>query len=261
MSLTRTGSIATAVLMTVVIAGCGTDEPAAGGTGTTPTAGPTTPTISTPTLTASVPPTPAGLTALPGKELIKKTAAAANAAESVHVRGTFVDDGGPMKVDLSLAKKGGSGTITLDGANLKVTVVGRTAYLQISDAMWRKQLKPKKADLLISLVGDKWIKLPLDNKDFGELIAFTSKTGFFALMFDKPRTFSKTGPKTIDGVPCIGLWDGKGTLWVDAANARPMRAENPGKNADNLTFSQYNQIKEPKAPPSSKVIDGKDIGM
>ena len=258
MSLTRTGSIATAVLMTVVIAGCGSEEPTAapGGSGTTPTAAPTTPTPK-PSLPAAE-----GLTALSAQQLAKKTQIAAKAAASVRVRGTFVDEGGPMKVDLSLAKKGGSGTITLEGANIKVIVVGKTAYLQISDAYWRKQTESKQtADLIIGVVRGRWIKVSLTSKDFAELIAFTSKAGFFEGMFEEPGTVRKTGTKTIDGVRCIGLFDGEGTVWADAATARPIRLEIPGKNAENLTFSQYNQIMEPKAPPSSKVIDGKDIGM
>jgi hypothetical protein len=257
MSLTRTGSIATAVLMTIVVAGCGGSEPAAA-PGTTPTAAPTTPTL-TPTVPAAE-----SITALSADSLVKKTKAAAKAAASVRVRGTIADDEGkPMKLDLSLATKGGSGTITTGGASIKVLVVGKTAYMQLSDAFWRQQSKSKQeADLIIGVVGGKWIKLALTNKDFGEMAAFASKPTFFDGLFDETGSVRKSGTKTIEGVPCIGLSDDEGTLWVDAASARPIRLEVPGKTTtESLTFSQYNQIKEPKAPPSSKVIDGKKLGM
>lgn len=263
MSLTRTASVATAVLMTVVIAGCGTDEPAAapGGSGTT-AAPTTTPPTATPTVI--VPPAPAALTALSAKELITKTQAAAKAAQSVRVIGAIAgSDGKPMKLDLNLATKGGSGTITLDGAPMKVLVVGKTSYMLISDAHWRKQFKSKQeADLIISVVGGKWIKLDPSNKDLGELASLVSKADFFNSLFEEAGTVRKSGTKTVNGVPCIGLSDGDGTLWVDAANARPIRIEVPGKTGtESMDFSKYNQIKEPTAPPSSKVIDGKDLGM
>lgn len=259
MSLTRTGSIATAVLMTVLVAGCGGSEPAAG---PDPSTTPTTAAPTTPSATVSKP--AASIAGLSAQQIVKKTQAAAKAASSVRVRGAMtMDDGSLMKLDVSLTAKGGSGTITQDGAAIKVRVVGRTAYLQISDAYWRKQAKSKQeADLIIQVVHGKWLKVALTNKDFGEIAAFASKPAFFDGLFEESGGVRKTGSKTIEGIPCVGLGDGEGTVWVDAANARPIRLDMPGKSGtESLIFSEYNQIKEPKAPPAAQVIDGKTIGM
>ncbi|NIK58657.1 hypothetical protein [Kribbella shirazensis] len=68
---------------------------------------------------------------------------------------------------------------------------------------------------------------------------------------------------TVDGVPCVGLEGSDGTLWVDAATARPVRLEIPDKSSpkDALTFTEYGEIAAPKAPPAAQVIDGKALGM
>jgi hypothetical protein len=52
------------------------------------------------------------------------------------------------------------------------------------------------------------------------------------------------------------------TAWVDATNARPIRLDTPGPSGtESLTFSEYNQIKEPKAPPAAQEVDGKTLGL
>lgn len=259
MLTTRTAAGVTAVLMAVLVTGCGGSDPATSGTtvtAPTPTPTPTPVQASTPKPS----PTPVSITGLSATQILAKAQAAAKAAKSVHVKGAMTDGDGRMALDVRLAAAGGSGSITMDGDRISIIVIGKTAYLRMSDAFWRKQAKSKaEANAIVALIGGRWIKTALTNKDLGDLAAFASKPGFFDSLFEEPGTLRKTAPKTIDGIACIGLRSSDGTLWVDASTARPVRLEM--SRTDVLTFTAYNQIAAPTAPPAAQVIDGKALGM
>ena len=265
MSLTRTRLITTTAVATVLIAGCGGSEPTAAPTAA---ARPTAPSSVTPSKPAE------SIAGLSAQQIIKRTKVAAKAAVSVRVRGGYTaGDGTLIKLDVSLARTASAGTFSANGAGVKFLVIGRTAYLQFSDAFWRQNAKPKKlADLLMPLTRGKWIKVAVTNKRFSILVSLASKSAFVSAMLDNSgggrkigtRTRGrKIGTRTIGGIACIGLaGDDHRTLWVDATNARPIRVESPGPaGTDSLTFSEYNQIKEPKAPPAAQVVDGKALGL
>jgi hypothetical protein len=195
--------------------------------------------------------------------ILEKAQAAAKAANSVHVKGAMTDGQQRVGLDVRLTRSGGGGVITMDGDTVSVMVIGRTAYLRMSNAFWRKQAKSKaEADAVIAVVGGRWIKTALTSKDLGDLALFASKTQFFDGLFEAAGTLRKTAPRTVDGIRCIGLRSSDGTLWVDASTARPVRLEIPGKSrTDALTFTEYDRIAAPKPPPAAQVIDGKALGM
>jgi hypothetical protein len=269
MSLTRTRLITAAALMAVLVAGCGSEQivarraarPAAQPTAAQPTtarpAGPAS---------AATPSKPAAnIAGLSAQQIGKRTAAAAKAAVSVRIRGTLsLDDGRPMTLDASLTRTAGSATITIDGAGLKFVVIGRTVYVQVSDAFWRQYYKPRKeADVLIQLTRGKWLKVARTNQSFGQLATLASKTAFFDAAFGQGSLGRKAGTRTIGGIVCVGLGDpGDDIVWVDATNARPIRGDQRGRGrSGSMTFSEYNQVEAPKAPPKSQVIDGKILGL
>jgi hypothetical protein len=249
--------IATAAFGTVLVAGCSSSEPTAGPS-PTPVVPPTTAPSPISTPTAKPTPTPtASIAGLSARQILKKAEAAAKAATGVRVRGTMAMDGESLKIDVRLAGSGGSGTLAFDGAGMSVIVLGRTAFLQVDDAFWRRQNTPKDAKLMIQLLRGKWLKVALDDKDFGELAAFASKSTLFDGMFTASGSLRKTTAKTVDGVRCIGLRDPDGTIWVDATDARPVRVELAGDSGTGgFSFSEYDQVKQPKAPPPAQVVDG-----
>ena len=263
MLIRRTAAGAMVGVLAVLVAGCQGSDPATRdsiGTTPTPTATSITPSpVVTPTTPA--PSTPASTIAgLSATKILAKTQAAAKAATSVRMKGSMSDDGDKIVLDIRLAKAGGQGTMSINGAAFSLIVLDKTAYLKISDKFWRAQIKDKAdADAVIALVGGRWIKTSLTDKDLGELAAFASKPKFFDTLFEPTGTLRKTAPRTIDGVAAIGLRDSDGTLWVDTATGRPVRLESSG--TDVLTFTEYNQVTTPKAPPADQVIDGKALGM
>jgi hypothetical protein len=260
----RTAAGAMVGVLVVLLAGCRGSDPAAGDAlGTTPTPTPTATSVApsssvAPTTPASTP--TSEIAGLPASKILAKAQAAAKAATSVRMKGSMSDEGDRIVLDIQLGKTGGQGTMSIDGAAFSLIVIDRTAYLKISDKFWRAQIKSKAdADAVIAVVGGRWIKTSLTDKDLGELAAFASKPKFFDTLFEPTGTLKKTAPRTVDGVAAIGLRDTDGTLWVDTATGRPIRLESSTKDA--LTFTEYNQAATPKAPPAAQVIDGKALGM
>jgi hypothetical protein len=119
----------------------------------------------------------------------------------------------------------------------------------------------------MQLTRGKWIKGAVTDNGFSDMgMAFlASKPAFVSAMLENSSERGrKIGTRTIGGIACIGLagHDHRGTLWVDATNARPIRLDTPGPSGtESLTFSEYNQIKEPKAPPAAQEVDGKTLGL
>ena len=263
----RTAAGAMVGVLVVLVAGCRGSDPATGDAlGTTPTPTPTATSVApssvappaTPSTPASTP--TSDIAGLSATKILAKAQAAAKAATSVRMKGSLSDEGDRIVLDVQLGKTGGQGTMSMNGAAFSLIVLDRTAYLKISDKFWRAQIKSKAdADAVIALVGGRWIKTPLTDKDLGELAAFASKPKFFDTLFEPTGTLKKTGPRTVDGVTAIGLRDTDGTLWVDTATGRPVRLES--SSTDALTFTEYNQATTPKAPPAAQVIDGKALGM
>ncbi|HWD83089.1 MAG TPA: hypothetical protein VG497_29520 [Kribbella sp.] len=263
MLIRRTAAGVVVGALAVLLVGCGGSDPAAGdaiNTTPPPTTTSRTSVLPTPTPTAT-PTTPAAdISGLSADKILSKAQAAAKAATSVRVKGSLADGADRFVMDVRLGKTGGQGSVSVNGAGFALIVTDRTAYLKPSKQFWRAQTKSKaEADAVLALVGNRWIKLPLTDKDLEDLLAFASKPKFFDQLFVPEGSVRKTTSRTVDGVAAIGLRASDGTLWVDRATGRPVRLESSGTDA--LAFSEYNTFTTPKAPPPGQVIDGKALGM
>jgi hypothetical protein len=207
----------------------------------------------------SVTPSASSVAGLSAVKILAKAQAAAKAATRVRMKGAVSDGKERMVLDVRVTKNGGSGSITMSDGGISVMVIGKTAYLKISNKFWQSQTKSKaEADAIVGLIAGRWIRTTVSDKDLGSFALFASKAEFFDTLFEPGGTVTKTAPKIVDGVPAIGLGDGGGTLWVDTATARPVSLES---GSDKLSFSEYNQVTMPKAPAASQVVDGKALGM
>ncbi|MFK4087666.1 hypothetical protein ACI2LF_26385 [Kribbella sp. NPDC020789] len=223
------------------------------------------PTVAATTTPTPTPTTPTGVAGLEAKALFAKAKAAILAADSVRLRGSFVDEGEKTAIDVHLTRTGGQGTFTVDGNPIGITVVGKNAYIQLSEKYLRAQGKaekdkPAEIDATVALLKGRWIKLTKKDSDFQEMIDLVTRDTFVASTFQPSGALTKKPQKTVDGVASIGLYDGEGTLWVDSSTARPVRIE-LGTGGESFGFSDYNRIKAPKAPAAGSVIDGKQMGL
>ncbi|MFF1821408.1 hypothetical protein ACFVWG_29165 [Kribbella sp. NPDC058245] len=253
-------TIATTALLAAATTACGPAKQPVSQPSSTPLTT-TKADVTTPTPT----PTPTGVAGLDAKALFAKSKAAILAADSVRLRGSFVDEGAKTAIDVNLTKTGGQGTFTVDGSPIGITVIGKTAYLQLSEKYLRAQGKaekdkPAEINATVAILKGRWIKLTKKDGDFQDLIDLVTRDTFVAGTFQPSGALTKKPQKTVDGVPSIGLNDGEGTLWVDSTTARPVRIE-LGTDGESFGFSDYNKIKAPTAPAKDSVIDGKQMGL
>ncbi|GAA1700122.1 hypothetical protein GCM10009745_53570 [Kribbella yunnanensis] len=252
-------TIATTALVAAATTACGPDQqqPASQSTPTPSTKA----VVTTPTPT----PTPTGVAELDAKALFAKAKAAILAADSVRLRGSVVEEGSKTAIDIHLTKTGGQGTFTVDGSPIGITVIGKTAYLQLSEKFIRAQGKAEKdtaaeINATVELLKGRWVKLTKKDSDFQDMIDLVTRETFVKNVFQPSGTLTKKPLTTVDGVASIGLFDGEGTLWVDSQTGRPVRIE-AGTGGPAFGFSDYDRLKAPKAPAPDSVIDGKQMGL
>ncbi len=234
------------VVTALLVGGCGSDVPAASGSDNASR-------MSSPSST----PTEPSLAALPAGTIVQRAQAALKAAETMRVKGAMVSEDQSISLDLRYGKTGTAGTKTIGGAGLALIVIGATTYIKPSEALWRQQLPSGKAAAMIKVMKENWLMAPTSDSQWGSFAQFADKDTFVTELFRdvKATKLKKKGPKTIDGVRCIGVDDGEGILWVDLANARPVRLDPPSGQKGALTISEYNAVAEPKAPPAELIID------
>lgn len=193
-------------------------------------------------------------------EIVAATQAAAKAQSSVHVAGAGTSGGTAVGIDMSLVKgKGGSGSITTDGSKFQIVTTTSTLYFKADKAFWTKS----GGSALATLVGDRWVKVPIGNKDFADLASmgdFTSAVGSFLSSTGTP---SKGATKTIDGQPALSLVDSDGSLlWIaTTGDPLPLRIENTASkgaaagSGGALVFSQWNAAPAPTVPAAADTVD------
>ncbi|MFB6719518.1 hypothetical protein ACFCV3_05125 [Kribbella sp. NPDC056345] len=253
-------TIAATALIAVGTTACGTDSKPLSQSSPTPTTSTKAPSP-TPTPT----PTPTGVAHLNAAALFAKARSVVLAADSVRVRGSWVDAGEKTAMDIHLTKTGGQGTFSIDGNPMGIIVIGRTAYVQLSEKFLRAQGKaekdsPAEIDAGVELLKGRWVKVTAKASEFQDMIDLVNRDTFVKSIFQPSGKLTKKPQKTVDGVASIGLSDGEGTLWVDSRTARPVRIE-LGTNGESLGFSDYDRLKAPKAPAPDRVIDGKKLGI
>jgi hypothetical protein len=247
------GVLAAGVLAASVLAGCGGRDDA-GSSSSSSSASGTSTSASAPSSTP--PPTP-DLSALSAAELSKRSKTALDAARTFHVEVSVTEKGETFAADISYGTVGSHGTMTVGGDKVEILTVDNAFYLRAPDRLWRKKFGAE-ADRALAIVSGKWLKLSTTDKQFAEFAEFGSRDGFVRSMLGdwvtKPR---KTGQKTIGGVHCIALTGTDGTLWINKVDARPVQLESAkgSSTRGRMTFSDYNTVTEPKAPPTSTTID------
>jgi hypothetical protein len=172
-------------------------------------------------------------------------------------RVSVTEKGETFAADIGYGTIGSHGTMTVGGDKVEILTVDNAFYLRAPDRLWRKKFGAE-ADRALAILSGKWLKLSTTDKQFAEFAEFGSRDGFVRSMLGdwvtKPR---KTGEKTIGGVHCIGLTGTDGTLWINKVDARPVQLESDTDSSTRgrMTFSDYNTVTEPKAPPTSTTID------
>lgn len=267
MSLSPTRPLCVAVLVAVLVTGCGDDNPSrseqpasAGQTRTSPPAT-SPPSVGGTPSSRPATPSPEGIERLPAKTILARAIAAATAAPSRRMQGTLTDGGDRMTIDLSSSGNAASVSVSSPSAGrVDIIVVGKAAYMRMSDKFLRSEARSKKeADAVITLLNGRWLSTSAKDPAVREMLEVGNPKMLFADMLRSQGRLRKRGPQLIDGVRSVGLSNGADVLWVDTITARPVRLQGAGKGTDFLAFSRYGQVPVIKAPPKSQTIDQKAL--
>src|SRR5690349_2904588 len=192
-------------------------------------------------------------------EIAKESVAALHALESVRIAGTAPSDGEIVEMDLALDSTGNcEGTVGLGGGTAEVIAADGQQYLRGDEGFWKSTVGEKDAGAVMSLLGDKWAKVPAGTEgvsSFCELDKFLS--GFDEDEI-KGSKISKGQLTEIDGVAVLELTsverDGTYKLWV-ATEGEPYIVRVKGDSAEKgtLTFSEFNEPVDPDVPDADEI--------
>lgn len=234
--MTRSRFAAVVAAAALVLAGCGgSDEPS-------------------PKKPDQVEPTKADLSHLSASKLLDKAKTTVKSEASVSIKGGTKSEGTTMDVDVHYSDEDAWGTLSYDGAELRVLRLDET-FVKANDAFWKSI---GETDATISSVDGRWMNAT-GNSGFEQFLSFAERS-FVADEVLKPENkVTKGESKTIEGVECVALVDGDdGTLYVAAEDGRPIQIDFAG-DAGTVTFS-YEDQETPKAPPASDVVDAPALG-
>ncbi|AWB93904.1 hypothetical protein [Aeromicrobium chenweiae] len=192
---------------------------------------------------------------LSAKKILAKSKAAAKSSDSLTVEGEGQTATSKLEVDMEFTDKTGEGSIAADDAKIELLSAGGKAYFRGGPELY-SQLGSGSEDV-IKMIGDKWILVDPSEPGMKSFAEFSSRDGFIDQLLSPDTTPTKTKPKKIEGVECVGLKTKTGTLYVDKKDARPIRLD-PKGGSGSLTFD-YDKVDAAKAPTSDEVLDLKSL--
>ena len=170
------------------------------------------------------------------------------ALESVHLEGNFPSDNGAVTLDLSLTTTGDcTGSIGLGDGHAELVSQGGTSWFKPDEAFWKAQAGDS-ADMILSVVGDKWVVLPAGDESFTSFCDLSSLLDQVG-SDDDEKDYTVGDPEDYDGTSAVTLSgtdkDDGGAIKVYISAEAPhyiLRLEKTGgtENGD-ATFSDFDE--------------------
>jgi hypothetical protein len=181
---------------------------------------------------------------------------AVKSAKSVHMTGSLVSGSQTITFDLSFyGRSDTSGTFSDGNGAFSLLIVNGTTYIKANSAFLKLAKAPASACRTIC---GKYIKLPAPAA--GQLTGSLSMSGLTTQMFGSLPTSVTNNESNLfvrasyDGQPVLKFSGGGYTIDVASTGpAYPLLIK--GQAGDSLTFSQWNALPAPVAPPASQVVN------
>jgi hypothetical protein len=197
-----------------------------------------------------------GVAALTADQILERARTALRGTTSYRIKGTMTSEGQRAALDFKTSGKDLSGSMATGPAKVQLLAVGGQQYIKPNEQFWAMMGDPKKAKNIAKLMGDRWAKVPADQKDLAGLFNAASVDE----VLDNSGKVTKGPTKEIDGVPAVGLVDNGsdgGTLYIaTVGEPYPLRIEAPKAGDGQITFSDFGAtFAELKAPAEAEVVD------
>ncbi|WP_236573778.1 hypothetical protein [Streptomyces sp. GS7] len=223
--------------LAAVLAGCGAEDPDAGTN---------------------------GVGKLPAATIESKAQAAAKGADSVHLSGNVVSQGGTYKLDMRLAKNGARGELSTKAAGFQLLRVGDALYLKADAAFWAGEKSGSgPASATAAKLGGKYVKVPATDPVYQRFSGFTDKDTLLAGLLGLHGALAVGEHGSLDGVRTVRLTAGSGsggTLDVSLEGTPyPLRLRRAG-GAGEVRLDDWGKSVDLKTPDAGQTVDlGKQI--
>jgi hypothetical protein len=185
----------------------------------------------------------------PPAQVLADAKAAATKADSVHVAGSIVSGGTPIKLDLSMAGgKGAKGSMSTNGLSFNLVRVGDTLYIKGSDEFYKHFAGAAVAQLLHG----KWLKASATQGQLKSLAPLTNIGALFAGISANHGKLASKGATTYNGQKVAEIRDtsDNSRLYVAATGKPYPVAIVGGKQGESgtITFGDWNSDVSLSAP-------------
>jgi hypothetical protein len=192
-------------------------------------------------------------------QVLADAKAAATNADSVHVAGSIVSGGTPIKLDLSMARgKGAKGSMSTNGLSFNLVRVGDTVYIQGSDEFYKHFAGAAVAQLLHG----KWLKASASTGQLKSLAPLTNIGALFTGVSTHHGKLASEGTTTYHGQKVAEVRDtsDNSKLYV-AATGKPYPVAIVGAKqgqSGTVTFDDWNSHVSLSVPKNA--IDISQLG-
>jgi hypothetical protein len=184
---------------------------------------------------------------------------AMRAATSVHLTGSLSGTGGKtIGLNVGLVRSGGfAGTVTEGGATLGIVNAGGKVYIKATRAFLAALNVPA---AVCSVMCGKYVAM--SSAQGGALAGELDMPQLLRSITAKLPAFTSAGTQTINGQLAQVLHGADGSTLAVAATGTPYPVEaiSPHDRHGSISFSEWNSVPSPVAPPASQVIDLSKLG-
>lgn len=198
--------------------------------------------------------------ALSAEEIAERAKEDTQALESVRFGGGAVEDGEPIKMDISVTPETCSGWMETQGFRMEVLLVDGQSWFRGDEAFWRTAAGAQ-ADLVLGMVGDKWI-VDADGEVVSPDDELCNLETFFESDDEDPKDFSKVDGEElveVDGRQAIKIRsegsDGPGVLYVAVEAPHYLLRADDEAETGVLTFTDFDEVEPAEAPAEDEQID------
>lgn len=205
-------------------------------------------------------------------QMLEDVRSSMDAVTALRLQGTVSENGEETKINLALNTDGNcEGTIGVQGGQAQLISVDGSDYLKGDEAFWKAAAgadgSESDAQAIITLLGDKWAKIPSESGGFSEVCDLDSFLDDFLSDTDGSNvTVGDTGE--VDGTPTVELTgdddSGNPTTAVvstveDEHYIFELRVDS-GDEPGQINFSEFNETVKAEAPPEEDVLDMSNLG-
>jgi hypothetical protein len=182
-------------------------------------------------------------------DIVAAATSAAQRASSVHIRARSANGPLTLALDMSYAKDGADGSVSVLGIDYRLIRIGETLYVSGNSRFYRglaRTLSGHAARAVAELPAGAWLKATVGGGPASGLAAVTEMNSELALILGRGTSVAKAAETTVNGQQAIELEQAaklyNGSLFIaTTGEPYPILERKTGRETGQTTFSSWNQ--------------------